>query len=144
MARLITDDFADSLVSTSRATVGDSLRAVIYFTPDDFDMLYIRTDLYDGHEEMMRKVKSTFVENERVGFESHETYGRLAKEPDVEPDIGEYEFTIRVFSDGFVNRIIVGDQGVLFTTDSLEFAAFEDLAITIRKMLVDPAFEPVA
>lgn len=138
MARLTTDDFADSLVSTSRAAIGDSLRTVVYFTPTDFEMLYIRADLYDEREDVLRKAKATFVESERVGFDSHETYNKLAAEPDVEPDIGEYEFTIRAFSEGFVNRIIVDDRGVLFTTDSLEFDAFEDLAIAIRTMLADP------
>ncbi len=138
MAELVTDEFAESLVSTCRVTVGDSLRSVIYFTPDDFELRYVRSDLYEGDEDALHRAKSAFVENERVGFEDKETYNRLATEPDLEPDVGEYEFTIRVFSAGFVSRVIVADRGVIVTSDGIEMGPFEDMAVAIRKMLADP------
>ncbi|WP_129114971.1 DUF7522 family protein [Halegenticoccus tardaugens] len=137
MVASTTDAFADSIVSTCRTAIGDSLRSVIYFTPEEFDLLYLRRDLYLDGAERAREVKSVFVENERLGFSSRETYSQLSMEPDTEPEIGEYEFTIRVFSDGFVNRVIVGDHGVILTTDGLDIDGFEDLAITLRKLLAE-------
>lgn len=139
MATLVTDDVAESLVNTCRVTVGDTLRSVIYFTPEEYELLYVRSDLYDGDEDAMRRVKSTFVENERMGFRDSKTYTRLANEPDVEPDVGEYEFTIRVFTDGFVSRVIVGDRGVIVTSDGIEMDSFEDMAVAIRRMLAETA-----
>lgn len=139
MTELVPDDFAESIVNTARVTVGDSIRTVVYFTPDDFEMLYIRSDLYAGDENTVREVKATLVENERVGFDDVETYGRLATEPSVEPGVGEYEFTIRVFSEGFVSRVIVDDHGVLVTSDGIEMDPFEEMAIALRRMLADPS-----
>ena len=135
-AELVSEEFADSLVSTCRAALGDLLRSVVYFTPEEYELLYLRSDLYGGDEERARAVKAEFVENERMGFTSDETYGKLADE-DAEPGVGDYQFTVRGFSRGFVNRVIVGDRGVLLTTDDLDIGEFEELAVTIRKMLAD-------
>lgn len=132
----ISEEFADQLASTCRTAVGDSLRSVVYFTPDAFDLIYLRSDLYDGDHERAREAKQTLVENERLGFDSAETYNKTAK-AGFEPDIGEYEFTIRVFSKGFVNRVIVGDHGVLLTTNELRITEFEELAVALRKQLAD-------
>lgn len=128
-------ELAESIVNTCRVTLGDSLRSVVFFTPDDEELLYLRSDLYEGDEERAQAVKQAFVENERLGFTSRETYKELAKEPLAEPDIGLYEFTIRVFADGFVSRVIVEDYGVLVTTDGLEMNSFEEMEVAIRKML---------
>jgi hypothetical protein len=131
----ISESLSDSLVSTARTALGDTLRTVVYFTPDEFDVLYTRSDLYGGDPERIRRIKGQFVDNERLGFDSQETYRKLHEAPDSEPDIGEYEFTIRVFSDGFVSRVIVDGRGVLLTTDSMEIQSFEELAISLRKVL---------
>ena len=135
----ITESLSDSLVSTARTALGDTLRTVVYFTPDEFDVLYTRSDLYAGDPERMRKIKGQFVDNERLGFGSQETYRELHEDPDAEPDIGEYEFTVRVFSDGFVSRVIVGNHGVLLTTDSMDIQSFEELAVSLRKVLEESA-----
>jgi hypothetical protein len=135
----ISEAFSDSLVSTARTALGDTLRTVVYFTPEAFDVLYLRSDLYGGDPDRAREVKGRFVNNERLGFDSQETYRDLGEEPDAEPDIGEYEFTIRVFSDGFISRVIVGDHGVLLTTDGMEIQSFEELAISLRKLLEEEA-----
>ena len=135
----ISDEFADQLVSTCRPAVGDALRSVVYFTPDAFDVLYVRSDLYDGDTEKARSAKRVLIENERLGFSSSETYDELAPERGMEPDIGEYEFTIRVFSDGFVNRVIVDDHGVLLTTNQLYLNDFEELAVSLRNQLAEQA-----
>ncbi|WP_433624592.1 DUF7522 family protein [Halomicrococcus sp. NG-SE-24] len=133
----ISDEFADQLVSTCRPAVGDALRSVVYFTPDAFDVLYVRSDLYDGDTEKARSAKAVFIENERLGFSSSETYNELSPEEGMEPDIGEYEFTVRVFSDGFVNRVVVGDHGVLLTTNQLYLNDFEELAVSLRNQLAE-------
>jgi hypothetical protein len=133
----ISEEFADQLVSTSRTAIGDALRSVIYFTPEEFDVLYVRSDLYGGDTEVAREAKKTFVDNERVGFDSRETYDELAIEEGVEPNIGEYEFTIRVFSDGFVNRLLADGHGIVLTTNALYLNEFEELAVSLRKQLAD-------
>jgi hypothetical protein len=127
--------FAEGLVRTCRTAVGDSLRSVVYFTPDEFEVLYLRQDLYLDDRERAREVKAEFVQSERVGFDERERYNKIAHEPGTEPDIGAYEFTIRVFSRGFVSRVIVGDHGVLLTTDALDVDVFEDLAVAVRSLL---------
>ncbi|WP_458188314.1 DUF7522 family protein [Haladaptatus sp. NG-WS-4] len=136
----ISDQFADEIATTCRTGIGDTLRSVIYFTPDEFDLLYLRSDLYGGDEERARKLKAVFVENERLGFDTSETYRRLA-DRDAEPAIGDYELTLRAFSDGFVSRVIVDGHGVLLTSDSYSIADFEEVAVSVRKMLEnhDPA-----
>ncbi|WP_435159248.1 DUF7522 family protein [Haladaptatus sp. DFWS20] len=133
----ISDELAEQLVTTCRTAVGDTIRSVIYFTPDAFDLLYIRNDLYGGDRDRARHAKEKLVENERVGFTTYETYNELTRNPESEPDMGDYEFTIRVFSDGFVNRAIVGDHGVVLTSNALNINAFEELAVSLRKMLTE-------
>ncbi|WP_327052463.1 DUF7522 family protein [Halomicrococcus gelatinilyticus] len=138
MARTgISDEFADQIVNTARPAVGDALRSVIYYTPDAYDVLYVRSDLYDGDVEAAREAKRTLVENERLGFDSRETYKVQTGAEDVEPAIGEYEFTVRVFSDGFVNRVLTDDHGVVLTTNALYLNEFEELAVSLRTLLVD-------
>lgn len=133
----ISEEFAEQLVSTCRTAVGDAVRSVIYFTADEFDLLYLRTDLYGGDRERARAAKKKLVENERLGFTTQETYNETADAPGVEPDIGEYEFTIRVFSEGFISRVLVGDRGILLTTDGIDIDAFEDMAVALRRLLAE-------
>ncbi|SIR14978.1 hypothetical protein SAMN05421858_1606 [Haladaptatus litoreus] len=136
----ITDRFAEEIVSTCRTGIGDTLRSIIHFTPSESELLYLRNDLYGGDKERAMGLKMVFVNNERLGFGTHETYNRLRKE-DAEPNIGDYELTIRAFSDGFVSRVIVGEQGILLTSDSLHIADFEEVAVSLRKMLAEHANE---
>jgi len=126
----------EQIVSICRTTVGDGLRSVILFTEEDHDILYMRRDL-EKMGEAVRTVKEQFVDNERLGFDSRETYDELMVDPDTEPDIGEYEFTIRVFSQGFISRVLVGERGVLLTTDAIDMDAFEEMAIALRRLLAD-------
>lgn len=133
-AELVTDG-ADQLVALCRTVVGDGLRSVIHFTPLEFELLYLRRDLYAGDEEYARAVKSEIVNNERLGFTSVETYEKFHDESTLEPVFGEYEFTVRVFEHGFVSRVIVGNRGILLTTDDIDVARFEELAVAIRRYL---------
>ncbi|WP_439027370.1 DUF7522 family protein [Haloarchaeobius sp. DT45] len=124
----------EELVSACRTGLGDSLRSVIVFTPDDWDVVYIRKDLREAEEDL-REVKAEIVENERMGFTSQETYGTLAARDDVGSSLGQYRLTIRVFDRGYLSRVIVGGRGVIATTDEMDIDAFEDVATTVRKLL---------
>ncbi|WP_117592033.1 DUF7522 family protein [Haloprofundus halophilus] len=135
MASRPSDDFADSIVYLVRTALGDALRSVIYFTPDEFEVLYLRSGLYADDPSRVRSVKEPLVENERLGFSSQETYQDLFGDESTEPDIGEYEYTIRVFSKGFVCRVLVDDHGVIVTTDELDIAEFEAQAVSLRSLL---------
>jgi hypothetical protein len=130
-------EFGETLVSTARAAIGDTLRSVVWFTEEEFEVLYLRSDLYLDSPERAREVKGEFVESERAGFDEARRYNEWAAEDGVEPHIGTYEFTLRVFSEGFVARVIEGDEGVIFTTDGIEMGAFEEFAVAVRRMLAD-------
>jgi hypothetical protein len=130
--------YADSLVSLSRTALGDTLRSVVRFTPEDFEVLYLRSDL--GVEpSAAREAKRALVENERLGFSTRETYRTLTDEPGVEPSLGEYLFTLRAFSDGYVARVNDGEEGVLVTTDAMDIDAFEEFAVAARRTLAGKA-----
>ncbi|MBX0323062.1 hypothetical protein EGH21_08490 [Halomicroarcula sp. F13] len=125
--------FADSVVSTARTSIGDSLRSVIYFTPSAMDLLYVRRDLYESRESAL-EAKSRLVEFERVGFAEAPVRTALAVPAEAE-SIGAYEFTVRIHEDGFVVRVLGADAGVLLTTDGIDVDAFEDAATAITSLL---------
>jgi len=124
---------SDSVVSAARTTLGDSLRSVITFTPGDYDVVDLRHDLAD--DPVGRRLRSEFVDIERFGFTSQGRFNRLSAEHGTEPGIGEYVATIRAFTNGFVTRVIVGDHGVLVTTDEFDIGTFEELAVALRTLL---------
>jgi hypothetical protein len=121
----------DELVSACRTAVGDNLRTIIWFMPDAFDVVYVRSDLGDAAR--IRREKERFVESERAGF--GERYEDATVDAGAEPNLGTYEVTVRVFSEGFLSRVIVGDQGVLLTTDGLDVSVMEELSVTLRRLL---------
>jgi len=129
----IGETMADSVVSAARTSLGDTLRSVVYFTPSAFDVLYTRRDLYESTERTA-EAKSQLVEFERTGFAEGPVRTVVAG-MEGGSDIGSYEFTVRFHGDGFVVRVIQGDAGVLFTTDDMDVAAFEDAASAIRRLL---------
>lgn len=131
----LSTDQGDELVTLCRTVAGDNLRSVIHFTPQDFELLYLRRDLYLSNPEEAREIKNEVVNNERLGFASVETYNNFTGESEIIPELGEYEFTVRVFRYGFVSRVIVGTRGILLTTDDIDVARFEELAIAIRRLL---------
>jgi hypothetical protein len=125
---------SDSIVSTARAGLGDTLRAVVTFTPETLSLLYLRSDLRRD-EAAVRSGIERFVAIERTAFEERDGYADLAFDPDAEPAIGEYEATVRLFSRGFVGRVVVGDRGVLLTTDEMDVDAFEEVSVSLRGVL---------
>ncbi|QPV64232.1 hypothetical protein I7X12_06320 [Halosimplex litoreum] len=120
-------------MSAVRTSLGDELRSVVYFTPSAFDILYTRQDLY-GSTDDARTAKSQLVEFERTGFAEGPIRTAIARR-EGGSDIGPYEFTVRFHEDGFVVRVIHGDVGVLFTTDSMDVNGFEDAATAVTGLL---------
>lgn len=129
----IDDGLAENVVSAGRTGLGDTLRSVVYFTPSEFDVLYVRRDLYESPE-AAREAKSRLIDFEMTGFAEAPIRSALSQRAQ-RSDIGPYEFTVRFHEEGFVVRIIEGDAGVLFTTDDMDVSAFEDAASAIRSLL---------
>ncbi|WP_254536928.1 DUF7522 family protein [Halomarina litorea] len=129
---------SDSVVGTARTGLGDALRAVVAFTPEDCTPLYLRSDLRDEERDVRPDIER-FVAIERGVFAERDGYGDLATTSGAEPAIGEYEATIRLFSEGFVGRVVVGDRGVLLTTDEMDIDAFEEVSVALRKVLAGDA-----
>ena len=121
------DELADELLSAARTAIGDELRSLTYFTEDDVEQLYLRSDLNQTADLV------GFAENERQGFHSQSMYANT--------QLGDYQFTVRVFENGYLTRVISGDHGVWVTTDSMEMDRFEELASALASILqsFDPA-----
>ncbi|WP_276271632.1 DUF7522 family protein [Haloarcula litorea] len=131
----IDTQFADSIVTAARTSIGDTLRSVVYFTPSEMDLLYVRSDLYETRETAL-EVKARLVEFERVGFAEAPVRTALAV-PAADESIGPYEFTVRVHGEGFVVRVLGPDAGVLLTTDGIDVDDFEEAAVAITAVLED-------
>jgi len=116
---------SEELTSACRTAIGDSLRSIVYFTPDDFEQVYLRDDLSADAD------VASFVENERRGFERRATGANS--------ELGPYKYTVHVHEDGALTRVIADDRGVFVTTDPLSSARFEEVAIAVRNVLDDEA-----
>lgn len=117
----LSEETTEELLSACRTTVGDELRSVTYFTPDEYDHLYLREDLERGDD------PEAFVENERQGFSSQRTYEWS--------ELGDYEYTIRVFEFGHLVRVIGDGEGVYVTTGDLTMDRFGELVEAIQSIL---------
>jgi len=111
----------EELLSTARTVVGDELRSVTYFDEEEVEQLYLREGLEAGADLV------GFAETERLGFRSQTDYRNT--------ELGDYEFTIRVFEHGYLTRVIVGDRGVFVTTDPMARDRFEELAAAMKTEL---------
>ncbi|WP_306054699.1 DUF7522 family protein [Natronococcus wangiae] len=120
--------FADELRSVCRTTVGDELRSITYFTEDDVEQVYLRSDLSRTADLV------GFAEQERMGFRSQSAYRNS--------QLGEYEATIRMFENGYLTRVIEEPHGVWVTTDDMSMDRFEELTTALKAVLEDaPAIE---
>jgi len=121
------DDSVDELLSAARTAIGDELRSLTYFTEDEVTQLYLRSDLSRTADLV------GFAENERQGFHSQSLYA--------DTQLGDYRFTVRVFENGYLTRVIANDHGIWVTTDSMEMDRFEELASALASILrsFDPA-----
>lgn len=112
---------ADELRSVCRTAVGDELRSITYFTEDDVEQLYLRSDLERTAD--------------LVGFAGLERQGFRAQTAYRDTQLGPYQATVRMFENGFLTRVIEGDHGVWVTTDDMSIDRFEELVGSIRSVL---------
>ncbi|WP_226039819.1 hypothetical protein [Natrinema sp. DC36] len=117
----IDSELADEIHSVCRTTVGDELRSITYFTEDDVEQLYLRSDLEQTADLV------GFADHERLGFHSQSAYRNT--------QLGEYEATIRMFENGFLSRVIRGPHGVWVTTDDMSIERFEELTSALASVL---------
>ena len=117
----IDPEFADELRSVCRTTVGDELRSITYFTEEDVEQLYLRSDLEQTADLI------GFADHERLGFHSQSAYRNT--------QLGDYEATIRMFENGFLSRVIRGPHGVWVTTDDMSIERFEELTSALESVL---------
>lgn len=113
--------FADELRSVCRTVVGDELRSVTYFTAEDVQQVYLRSDL-DRTADLVG-----FAEVERTGFRADEQYR--------DTQLGEYRATVRLFENGYLTRVVFEDMGVWVTTDAMSMDRFEELSTALRALL---------
>ena len=114
-------EIRDELLSVCRTAVGDELRSITYFTHDDVEQLYLRSDL-DRDADL-----EGFAEHERLGFRSQDVYQNT--------ELGEYEATIRMFEQGYLTRVVYDGHGVWVTTDDMSIDRFDELTVSIRSVL---------
>jgi hypothetical protein len=114
-------EIRDELLGVCRTVVGDELRSITYYTHDDIEQLYLRSDL-DRTADL-----ESFAEHERRGFRSQEAYK--------DSELGQYEATIRMFENGYLSRVVHEPHGVWVTTDDMSIDRFEELTVAIRNVL---------
>ncbi|WP_246998610.1 DUF7522 family protein [Halosolutus gelatinilyticus] len=119
---LLTTDAVDRFVTTCRDSVGSELRSVTYFTRDDFEQVYLRDDLERNAD------LETFIGNEWRGF-------KVTQAAYEGSELGTYQYTIRVFDNGYLLRVTSDREGVFVTTDDLTLEEFESLASVLHDEL---------
>ncbi|WP_123621151.1 hypothetical protein [Halorubrum sp. CSM-61] len=121
------DERVEELLSAARTATGDELRSLTYFTEEDVEQLYLRSDLSRTADLV------GFAESERHGFHAQSLYA--------DTQLGEYRFTVRVFENGYLTRVINDGHGIWVTTDSMDIDRFEELASALASILrsFDPA-----
>ncbi|WP_394741180.1 DUF7522 family protein [Natronococcus roseus] len=125
---LLNAEIADQIETTCRTAIGDSLRSVTYFTRDDYEQLYLREDLERDAD------LSTFIGHEWRGFKTAQTAYQQS-------ELGDYNYTIRVFDNGFLIRVTSDREGVFVTTDGLTIKDFEEVATAVEAVLSDRAIQ---
>ena len=118
----LTDARAEQLKTACRSAVGDSCRSVTYFDATNYMQVYLRGDLEQDADLM------SFI-----GHEWHDY--KTTTEAYAGSELGSYRYSIRVFDNGFLVRVGVGDSGVFVTTDGLQLKDFESLVATISELL---------
>lgn len=108
-------------MSACRTAVGDSLRSVTYFTPDAYEQVYLRSDLEADAD------LAASVEHEAAGFRTRTAYEGS--------ELGDYQYTLRIFENGFMTRVIDGDRGVFVTTDGITVLRSKEVTEAIRSTL---------
>lgn len=120
-AELAPDELAAQITTACRTAAGDDVRSVTYFNRNDFEQLYLRSDLKQDAD------LGAFVEHETLGFDAAEDYKGS--------ELGDYTFTVRRFENGFLTRVIRGDHGAFVTLDSLTINRSEEIASALEEIL---------
>ncbi|MFB6218058.1 MAG: hypothetical protein ABEH77_02595 [Halobacteriaceae archaeon] len=115
----------EELVRACRTAIGDRLRSITHFTEDDVNQVYLRSDL-DEDADLVG-----FAEAERHGFHVQSLYRAS--------ELGSYQYTIRTFEQGYLTRVVNGEDGVFVTTDELSMNRFDELAAAVGSVLENPA-----
>ncbi|WP_435153043.1 DUF7522 family protein [Haladaptatus sp. DFWS20] len=89
----------EALVSAFAEFGGENLRDIWLFGQSDYEMLYLRDDVSDKLEEIN---VSKFVDNERFGFVTRDTYDQLY--------YASYQYTVRGFDDFEQFRMFFADD----------------------------------
>ena len=119
---ILTDQLADEIVTAARTATSDTLRSVTYFTRANFQQLYLRDDLERDAD------LDEFVGHEWRGYKDTQNAYQNT-------ELGAYEFTVRVFENGYLLRIAGERQGVIITTDGLSMREYEEVAEAIERLL---------
>ncbi|AKU07411.1 MULTISPECIES: DUF7522 family protein [Haloferax] len=128
MSNLLPEEAKEKLVTVCRTAVGDSLRSLTYFSRFDYVQVYLREDLEQEAD------LNSFIGNEWHDFKMTQDAYRGS-------ELGDYEYTIRVFENGYLVRITVEDFGVFVTTDGISMQDFEALAAATTEILDEWAIE---
>lgn len=115
----------EELISVCRTVVGDELRSITYFTDEDVEQVYLRSDL-DRTADLVG-----FAEIERMGFETGAKYSGT--------QLGEYLATVRMFERGYLTRVVADRVGVWVTTDEMSMERFEELSSALAPVLEEHA-----
>ncbi|GGL29943.1 hypothetical protein GCM10009037_12060 [Halarchaeum grantii] len=119
---MLSDEARERLRIIARTAVGDSLRSVTYFTRTDFEQVYLRSDLERDAD------LSSFIGAEWQSFQlTQDTYGAS--------ELGDYQYTIRAFENGYLLRVTTDREGVFITTDGLTMTDVESCASALEETL---------
>lgn len=119
---LLPEAASDRLVERCQEIAGDRLRSVTYFTRDDFDQLYLREDLERGAD------LASFI-----GFEWRESW--ITEDVYQGTELGEHEYTLQVFSNGYLLRHETQREGVFVTLDRPSLDILDEMALAVRETI---------
>ena len=121
---LLPEAVAERLVETCESVAGRHLRSVTYFTDSDYAQLYLRADLErDADLESFTSVE--WHESSIIG----DAYATS--------ELGEHEWTIRAFDNGYLLRVSEPHHGVFVTTDEMPMTNFERLGEELDDVVAD-------
>jgi len=121
MVEVLDQDTIEALLSVCRTGIGEELRSITYFTEEEVEQLYLRSDL-DQTADL-----TGFAELERAGFQADKRYRGS--------QLGKYQATVRMFDQGYLTRVIDGGSGVWVTTDSMSMDRFEEISVALKAVL---------
>ena len=124
MGDLLAEEGVEQLVSTCRTATGESLRSITFFTHDDYEQVYLRSDL-DRDADL-----DSFIGMEWHAFENIEGMFRAT-------ELGEYRYTLRGFENGYLLRVTTENKGVFITTDGLTLQDYESVVTSLKSLLQD-------